>query len=63
MSVSINSFVQLATKYDICPEADGIWTYLDQINFGKGLVRSRLLDIEDRDDVLVVKVSKELHFS
>jgi hypothetical protein len=31
-------------------------TYLDQVDFGEGLVVSRLLDVENGDDVLVVEV-------
>ncbi len=38
-------------------------TYLDQVNFRKCFQAARFLDIKDRNDVLVVEVSQELHFS
>lgn len=36
---------------------------MDEIDFGERLIVSRLLNIEDGNDVLVVEVSEELHFS
>jgi hypothetical protein len=38
-------------------------TNLDEVDFGKGLQAARLLDVEDRNDVLVVKVSEQLHLA
>lgn len=38
-------------------------TYLNKVNLGEGLIASGLLDIEDRDDIFVVEVSKKLHFT
>lgn len=38
-------------------------TNLDKVNLGEALVIPRLLDIQDTDDVLVVKVSQQLHLS
>lgn len=38
-------------------------SYLNQIHFVKCLVITGLLDVEDRDDVLMVEVSKKLHLS
>ena len=37
--------------------------YLDQIHLSEAVVVPRLLNVENRDDVLVVKVAEELHFS
>jgi hypothetical protein len=36
---------------------------LNEINLRKRLITARLLDINDRDDVFVVKVSEQLHFT
>ena len=38
-------------------------TNLDEVNFGKGIVIARLLNIKNRNDVLMVEVAKELHLS
>jgi hypothetical protein len=38
-------------------------TYLDQVDLSECLVVSRLLDVEDGNDVLVVEVSEQLHLS
>lgn len=37
--------------------------YLDQIDFVESLIASRLLNVEDGNDVLVVEVSEKLHLS
>jgi hypothetical protein len=37
--------------------------YLDEVDLGKAVVGARLLDVEDGDDIFVVKVSEELHFA
>lgn len=36
---------------------------LNQIHFVEGLVVSRFLDVKDADNVLVVEVTEQLHFS
>ena len=38
-------------------------THLDQIDLVEGLIVPRLLDVEDGDDVLVIKVAQQLHLS
>jgi hypothetical protein len=38
-------------------------TYLNQIHFIKRLVASRLLNVENRDDVLMVEIPQQFHFS
>ena len=38
-------------------------SYLDQVDLGKCFQAARFLDIKDGNDVLVVEVSQELHFS
>jgi hypothetical protein len=38
-------------------------THLDQINFGKAFVVAGSLNIEDGDNVFVVKVSEQLHLT
>lgn len=38
-------------------------TYLNQINFVESLVVARSLDVQDGDNVFVVKVSQQLHFT
>ena len=43
-------------------KAPGI-TYLDQIHLSEALVVPRLLDVENGDDVLVIKVAEQLHLS
>jgi hypothetical protein len=37
--------------------------YLDQINLVKGFITPRLLDIKDRDDVLMVEIPQQLHLA
>ena len=37
--------------------------HLDEVDLGECLVVARLLDVEDRDDVLVVEVPQQLHLS
>jgi hypothetical protein len=37
--------------------------YLNEIDFGEGLVVARLLDVQDGNDILMVKVPKKLHLS
>lgn len=37
--------------------------YLDQVDFMEALVVSRLLNIQNADDILVVEVAKQLHFT
>jgi len=37
--------------------------YLDEIDFCEGLVAAGFLDIEDRNDILVVEISQELHLA
>lgn len=43
--------------------AEVVVAYLDQINLVKRLITPWLLDVEDADDVLVVKVAQQLHLS
>ena len=38
-------------------------TYLDQVNFSEGFVVARSLNVEDGDDVFVIKVSEQLHLT
>lgn len=38
-------------------------TDLYQVYFSEGFVVTRLLDVENRDDVLVVEVSQQLHLA
>ena len=38
-------------------------TDLDEVDLGERLVASRLLDIQYRDDVLVVEVAEQLHLT
>ena len=38
-------------------------SYLNKINLGEGFVVPRFLDVEDRDDVFVIKVSQQLHLA
>lgn len=37
--------------------------YLDQVDLVEALVVARSLDIQDRNDVLVVKVAQQLHLA
>ena len=37
--------------------------HLDEVDLGECLVVARLLDVENRDDVLVVEVPQKLHLS
>lgn len=37
--------------------------YLNKIDLGEGLVVSRLLDIENGNDILMVEVTKKLHLA
>jgi hypothetical protein len=37
--------------------------YLNQVDFGERLVTSRLLDIKDGDNVLMVEVPEQLHLT
>jgi hypothetical protein len=39
------------------------WTYLNQINFVESLVVAGSLDVQDGDNVFVVKVSQQLHLT
>lgn len=38
-------------------------TYLDEINLVKGIIASWFLNIENRDDVFMVEVPKQLHLA
>ena len=38
-------------------------THLDKVDLGKRIVAPGFLNVKDRDDVFVVKVSQQLHFS
>jgi hypothetical protein len=38
-------------------------TYLDEIDFGEGLIAAGFLDVEDRYNVLMVEVSQQLHLT
>ena len=42
---------------------DAFQAYLNQVHLSEGLVVPRLLNVEDGDDVLVIEVSQQLHFS
>lgn len=44
-------------------EADSEKNHLNKIDLVERLIASRLLDIENRDYVLMVEVSQELHFT
>ena len=37
--------------------------YLNEVNFGKALVISGFLNVEDRDDVFVIEVAQEFHLA
>ena len=37
--------------------------YLNQVDLGEGLVTSRLLDIKDGDNVLMVEIPEQLHLT
>lgn len=37
--------------------------YLNEVHLGKGLVVSRLLNVENGNDILVVEVSQQLHLA
>lgn len=41
----------------------GFHQLLDKVDFREAVVVSRLLDVEDGDDVFVVKVAEELHLA
>lgn len=41
----------------------GLHELLDEIDLVKGVVAPGLLDVEDRDDVLVVEVAQQLHLA
>jgi hypothetical protein len=41
----------------------GTSLYLDEVDLGEAVIAARLLDVEDGDDIFVVKVSEELHFA
>lgn len=38
-------------------------SYLDEVDLGEGFVVSRLLDVENGNDVLVVEVAEQLHLA
>jgi len=38
-------------------------TYLDEIDFGEGLIAAGFLNVEDRYNVLMVEVSQQLHLT
>ena len=44
-------------------DAVEIVTYLNEVDLGERLIISRLLDVKNRDDILVVEVSEELHLT
>lgn len=66
MSVSISSCMLLVNRaYPIHAHLARwqSWTYLNQVNFIESLVVTGPLNIQDGDDVFVVKVSQQLHLT
>lgn len=59
MSVSINSCRFIS---EICCTYI-TFAYLNEIDLSKALVVTRLLNVEDRDDILMVEVAQQLHLS
>ena len=39
------------------------FAYLNEIDLSEALIVARLLDVEDRNDVLVIEVAQQLHLS
>jgi hypothetical protein len=56
----MSSYLYLAGNF---PRATIDDEYLNEINLCEGFVISWFLNIQDRDDILVVEVTQELHFS
>lgn len=62
MSVSMSSY-RLALVFANKVKQKSRRFYLNKINFCEAVKGSRLLDIQNRNDVLVVEISKELHLT
>lgn len=60
--IRLHEFLHYVSLY-APPQAKTACAHLDEIDFGEGLVIARFLDIQNGDDVLVVEVPEQLHFT
>ena len=61
MHIGLHEFLALVSISSL-PESS-LHAHLNEVNLGERLVVARLLDVENRDDVLMVEIPQQLHLS
>ena len=59
--VGLHKFLALMSVSSLLESS--LHAHLNEVNLSERLVVARLLDVEDRDDVLVVEIPQQLHLS
>ena len=63
MHIGLHKLLLFERLVNMFADAVEVVTYLNQVDFGERFIISGLLNVKNRDDVLVVEVSEELHLT